>query len=46
VSEKIPHPKSKSRQIVKGGKAHQNLEEEGWSYDNEEGTWNQKKNKE
>jgi len=39
VSEKIPHAKYKSRQIVKDGKAHRNLEAEGWSYNDEEGTW-------
>lgn len=38
-AEKIPHPKSKSRQIAKGGVAHQNLEQDGWIYNDEEGTW-------
>ena len=39
VSEKIPHPEHKNRQIAKNGKAHKRYLDEGWVYDEEEGTW-------
>ena len=39
ISEKVPHPEIKNRQIVKNGKVYQRYLDEGWLYDEEEGVW-------